>query len=205
MSETNVYAAELEGVMESKREYVKKGKAALKVLFVRFFEENPNAMFLFWNQYTPYFNDGEQCTFGINEVYSLRLNESLPKNKVGDSISITSEYVLDHVKWDEVKFSDLEEELEEELGTKVVFKNTDDEEPKAEASSDDDDDEEEEDEEEEEEETPPVEIPISYQNEGDLYWALQEISDIVEEVIGDHVQVVIGRDLEIKTRDYDHE
>ncbi len=28
-----------------------------------------------WNQYTPYFNDGESCTFSVNEPYLVRLGD----------------------------------------------------------------------------------------------------------------------------------
>lgn len=33
------------------------------------FERFPNVEAFRWNQYTPYFNDGEECTFGVNDVY----------------------------------------------------------------------------------------------------------------------------------------
>lgn len=31
--------------------------------------ENPAVQAIVWSQYTPYFNDGDTCKFGINEVY----------------------------------------------------------------------------------------------------------------------------------------
>lgn len=33
-----------------------------------FFKENPEVQCIFWRQYTPYFNDGEPCEFGIREL-----------------------------------------------------------------------------------------------------------------------------------------
>ena len=33
------------------------------------FEENPKVKSFGWNQYTPYFNDGETCTFSANTDY----------------------------------------------------------------------------------------------------------------------------------------
>jgi hypothetical protein len=34
-----------------------------------FFELNPGINALRWTQYTPYFNDGDACVFGVNDVY----------------------------------------------------------------------------------------------------------------------------------------
>jgi len=32
-----------------------------------FFAENPSVKAIVWNQYTPYFNDGDTCEFSVNE------------------------------------------------------------------------------------------------------------------------------------------
>jgi hypothetical protein len=54
-----------------KAEYQKKieteGKAALKEEFTAFFRDNPKNTAVRWRQYTPYFNDGDPCTFGVGE------------------------------------------------------------------------------------------------------------------------------------------
>jgi hypothetical protein len=54
-----------------KAEYQKKieteGKAALKEEFTAFFRDNPKITAVRWRQYTPYFNDGDPCTFGVGE------------------------------------------------------------------------------------------------------------------------------------------
>lgn len=54
-----------------KAEYQKKieteGKAALKEEFAAFFRDNPKITAVRWRQYTPYFNDGDPCTFGVRE------------------------------------------------------------------------------------------------------------------------------------------
>jgi len=54
-----------------KAEYQKKieteGKAGLKEEFAAFFRDNPKITAIRWRQYTPYFNDGDPCTFGVNE------------------------------------------------------------------------------------------------------------------------------------------
>ena len=34
-----------------------------------FFEASPNVKLVTWHQYTPYFNDGEACTFSVGDIY----------------------------------------------------------------------------------------------------------------------------------------
>lgn len=43
------------------------GEAALKASFVEFFAAYPEVEAIKWQQYTPYFNDGEACYFGVCE------------------------------------------------------------------------------------------------------------------------------------------
>lgn len=42
------------------------GKTALKELFDKWFEEQPDLYGIGWTQYTPYFNDGEECVFSLS-------------------------------------------------------------------------------------------------------------------------------------------
>lgn len=47
-------------------------QTAMKKLFKVFFEENPEIKLIVWTQYTPYFNDGEECTFSVRDMmYSI--------------------------------------------------------------------------------------------------------------------------------------
>lgn len=48
---------------------------AMKAEFRQFFETNPECLALRWLQYTPYFNDGEPCEFGRNEI-SFKLSDT---------------------------------------------------------------------------------------------------------------------------------
>ena len=45
-----------------------KGKSLLKVVVQRFFADFPEVKALQWEQYTPYFMDGDTCEFGVNDV-----------------------------------------------------------------------------------------------------------------------------------------
>ena len=41
----------------------------LKEFFVKFWEENSSIKAVTWNQYAPYFNDGDACEFSVNDPY----------------------------------------------------------------------------------------------------------------------------------------
>lgn len=49
------------------------GKAALAVTFKKFFEKFPEVAAVRWEQYTPYFNDGDECVFGMND-FDIKLD-----------------------------------------------------------------------------------------------------------------------------------
>ena len=48
--------------------FQEKAKAALKETFTKFFADFPEVAHLQWTQYTPYFNDGDACVFGVGEI-----------------------------------------------------------------------------------------------------------------------------------------
>lgn len=56
---------EADKVLQEKREKV--GKAAVAKL-KDLITLSPHIEAIRWNQYTPYFNDGEECTFSVNEL-----------------------------------------------------------------------------------------------------------------------------------------
>lgn len=44
----------------------------MKDIFKSFFESFPEVKTIHWTQYTPYFNDGDECVFSVNEPYFTR-------------------------------------------------------------------------------------------------------------------------------------
>lgn len=61
-------AKELIGLKQKYEDAVEKhGKSVLAELFKEFFDEAPDVEKVKWTQYTPHFNDGDSCTFGVNE------------------------------------------------------------------------------------------------------------------------------------------
>lgn len=49
-----------------KAELSKKLQTAIKEEFTKFFIANPEVDSISWSQYTPYFNDGDECVFRVN-------------------------------------------------------------------------------------------------------------------------------------------
>jgi hypothetical protein len=61
--------AELRQVLREAKEKVKvEAMDAFKAEFKSAFESNPDVKAMRWNQYTPYFNDGDECVFGVNDL-----------------------------------------------------------------------------------------------------------------------------------------
>jgi hypothetical protein len=50
-----------------KKQFSEKAQAALKSEFRSFFEKHPEVTAVTWTQYTPYFNDGSECEFSVND------------------------------------------------------------------------------------------------------------------------------------------
>lgn len=68
LAEQAVMVEEMEKV---KKEFQEKGKEILKKSFKAFFDAVPSVKAITWTQYTPYFNDGEPCVFGVGEMFAL--------------------------------------------------------------------------------------------------------------------------------------
>lgn len=60
---------------DKKIQLVNQLKVEFPNLFTHIFEKYPNLEAFQWNQYTPYFNDGDECTFGVNECYYIKCTE----------------------------------------------------------------------------------------------------------------------------------
>jgi hypothetical protein len=57
------HKAAQEAVAKARKEAKATAKEALKEMAAEFFAENPHVVSVNWNQYTPYFNDGDPCNF----------------------------------------------------------------------------------------------------------------------------------------------
>ncbi len=52
------------------------GETAIKALLKGWFSEHPDTYGVKWAQYTPYFNDGDTCEFGVRGVYAFSSKEA---------------------------------------------------------------------------------------------------------------------------------
>src|SRR6267154_5517989 len=59
----------VEEYTKTKEKFVEKSKNAMRTAFKEFFDSNPDIDKITWTQYTPYFNDGDPCVFGVQEMY----------------------------------------------------------------------------------------------------------------------------------------
>lgn len=101
---------------EFKKEMMKSGKAAVKAALKEIFDNFPQIEALRWTQYTPYFNDGDACTFSVNEVdlklVDREIDPELDDDEAGEDGWIDS-YSIDEVKF--IKDNDLRKAI-----TKIV-------------------------------------------------------------------------------------
>ena len=60
----------------AKQQFTERISAAMKSAFQKMFDKEPALQSFSWVQYTPYFNDGEPCKFGVNDdVYYIDIND----------------------------------------------------------------------------------------------------------------------------------
>lgn len=58
-----------EDIREMKKIFQQEAQATIVDIFKEFFENNPEATAISWEQYTPFFNDGEECVFRSTAEY----------------------------------------------------------------------------------------------------------------------------------------
>lgn len=54
-----------------KKKFQQKSRKTFHKLFKAFWKQHPNVKAVGWCQYTPYFNDGEPCEFGVHDKHIL--------------------------------------------------------------------------------------------------------------------------------------
>lgn len=69
MSSIDEIKAEMAAMEQRKQAYMASQKEALGNALRALLEKHPTAKCLAWSQYTPYFNDGDPCTFRANEIH----------------------------------------------------------------------------------------------------------------------------------------
>lgn len=95
MSEKKVsehFAPFLEAKAELDKKIKQFGEQALKAFFKDYFEAHPEIYGVKWEQYTPYFNDGEACIFGLGSVYLYPTKESFDSGETYDGEGVIDSY-----------------------------------------------------------------------------------------------------------------
>jgi len=76
MSEFTKATGEVDKVLTDYEDMMKKVQEVLKDkmlgIFKAFFDAHPEVKTIHWRQYTPYFNDGDECVFSVQEPYFTR-------------------------------------------------------------------------------------------------------------------------------------
>ena len=85
-----------EGIKKLKEEMLEESNKIFTELTKTIFEDHPKVKSFGWNQYTPYFNDGETCTFSANVDY-IYINGIC----VDDSDWISEETITNYGTWNQ--------------------------------------------------------------------------------------------------------
>jgi len=87
-----------EEIRKMKKEMVEASNKIFTELTKSIFEEYPKVKSFGWSQYTPYFNDGDTCTFSANTDY-IRINEEY----VDDSDWVNETTITNYGTWNRDK------------------------------------------------------------------------------------------------------
>lgn len=93
-------------IVQMKKELMEEGQKAFHASIKDFFEKHPKIHMFSWVQYTPYFNDGEPCEFGVHEAYMLTKSGHHAWVNESEGYYDLESYVPLEVDWDSYKASD---------------------------------------------------------------------------------------------------
>ncbi len=82
-----------------------KGKQAVSEELAGLFKAHPELKAVRWQQYTPYFNDGDACVFNVRELYFQVDGTPEDAGDYGDG--------FDNIPWDKAKRTPMHEALEQ--------------------------------------------------------------------------------------------
>jgi hypothetical protein len=108
-----------------KEEMVATATSAVKLEFEKVFTAYPELTYVCWTQFTPYFNDGEECTFSVN---SFAIGNAPDMDDVsaygeydGDEEGIWSDdYLSGEAREKYIKVYELQQFCESEIGEDVL-------------------------------------------------------------------------------------
>jgi len=86
-------------IFSLKEQMREKSKDLMQAAFASFFEKYSDVVEnVFWSQYTPYFNDGESCEFGVYDIFLTLKSDAEDEDDDGEGSSIYDNYDLERLK-----------------------------------------------------------------------------------------------------------
>ena len=119
---TKKYQEAKSKMAEAKKQIEKIAKDAFKDMTTEFFEDHPEIVSFGWTQYTPFWNDGDTCTFSANTEYpivtftakdgkTLRYDENMGElTEVGTAVR-DEEEDIEYSEDDEIEMEPYDDEI----------------------------------------------------------------------------------------------
>lgn len=165
----------IEAISRQKQELVEELRKDFFPLVKTIFEKLPETFrTIGWTQYSPYFNDGDECVFSVNASldYGIRINQSCIEDEEETGFCEIDVYTLQKYVNNDGSYEDwISKYPEYELGENI---------------------------------TSEIINQFSAMKEfSDLISSINE--DILEDLFGNHVEVIITREGEVYTEEYEHD
>lgn len=93
-AESTISVEEYEKIREG---ILKQAVGVISSKFKTVFDENPEIQAIAWVQYTPYFNDGDSCEFGIRD-FNLKLSKA-ERVRLGENEEDVDEFDINDVNY----------------------------------------------------------------------------------------------------------
>lgn len=86
---------------EFEKQFREEGSKLFKEITKEVFDQFPEVNSFSWTQYTPYFNDGDECTFGVNDVDTINGFSEYGDDDENDQKN--SENIFEKYNWEKSK------------------------------------------------------------------------------------------------------
>ena len=107
-------------IAKKQQDLIEQLKPKFKELFMPFLEKYKGKVgYIYWTQYTPYFNDGEECTFSVGELCaSIATNQEELEDE--DCFPYEGDFPLYYSKYrkETIEDADIDERLIKHFGSK---------------------------------------------------------------------------------------
>ena len=115
MSKLDALRKEMKALKSKMR---KEGELAMKEAFKELFENHPVLNAVGWTQYTPYFNDGDTCTFSVNDMYPVFTKAS--EEKVEEQEDEEEDSSFEEEEWYDYEYGSKKMNKEQKAANKAL-------------------------------------------------------------------------------------